>query len=58
MSLIYLMILLTSLGIVTASLYIYAALTGALFLAFAMMQQLYLPAATILKVSCGWDHSC
>ncbi|EFJ46358.1 ABC transporter [Volvox carteri f. nagariensis] len=49
MSLIYLMILLTSLGIVTASLYIYAALTAALFLAFAMMQQLYLPAATILK---------
>ncbi|KXZ48458.1 hypothetical protein GPECTOR_27g628 [Gonium pectorale] len=49
MSLIYLMILLTSLGIVTSSLYIYAALTGALFLAFAMMQQLYLPAATILK---------
>ncbi|KAG2483865.1 hypothetical protein HYH03_017317 [Edaphochlamys debaryana] len=49
MSLIYLMILLTSLGIVTSSLYIYAVLVGALFLAFAMMQQLYLPAATILK---------
>ncbi|GFR52364.1 hypothetical protein Agub_g14922 [Astrephomene gubernaculifera] len=49
MSLIYLMILLTSLGIVTASLHVYAALTGALFLAFFMMQQLYLPAATILK---------
>lgn len=49
MSFIYLMILLTSLGIVTASLYPYAALTAALFGAFAIMQQVYLPAATILK---------
>ncbi len=49
MSFIYLMTLLTSLGIVTASLYPYAALTAALFGAFAIMQQVYLPAATILK---------
>lgn len=46
---IYLMILLTSLAIVTVSIYFYAIMTGALFLAFAMMQYLYLPAATLLK---------
>lgn len=46
---IYLMILLTSLAIVTVSIYYYAIMTGALFLAFAMMQYLYLPAATLLK---------
>lgn len=46
---IYLMILLTSLAIVTVSIYYYAIMTGALFLAFAMMQHLYLPAATLLK---------
>lgn len=45
MSTIYLMILLTSLGIVTSALYIYAALTGALFLAFFTMQQVCV---------CGW----
>ena len=44
-----LMILFTSLGIVTASIYYYAALTGALIITFAIMQQLYLPAATVLK---------
>lgn len=46
---IYLMILLTSLAIVTVSIYYYAIMTGALFLAFGMMQYLYLPAATQLK---------
>jgi hypothetical protein len=46
---IYLMILLTSLAIVTVSIYYYAIMTGALFMAFAMMQYLYLPAATLLK---------
>jgi hypothetical protein len=35
---IYLMILLTSLAIVTTSIYYYAIMTGALFLAFFMMQ--------------------
>jgi hypothetical protein len=35
---IYLMILLTSLAIVTTSIYYYAAMAGALFLSFAMMQ--------------------
>lgn len=35
---IYLMILLTSLAIVTVSIYYYAIMTGALFLAFFMMQ--------------------
>lgn len=48
-SLIYLMILLTSLAIVTVSIYYYAALTAALLGAFVVMQQFYLPAATILK---------
>jgi hypothetical protein len=46
---IYLMILLTSLAIVTVSISYYAIMTGALFLAFALMQRLYLPAATQLK---------
>ncbi len=49
MSTIYLMILLTSLAIVTVSIYYYAALTGALIASFLMMQFLYLPAATVLK---------
>eukprot|EP00798_Chlamydomonas_sp_ICE-L_P017393 gene17393-23693_t len=49
MSLIYLMILLTSLAIVTVSIHYYAALTAALLLAFVIMQQVYLPAATVLK---------
>lgn len=49
MSTIYLMILLTSLGIVTSQLYIYAVLVGALFGAFFIMQFLYLPAATVMK---------
>uniref|UniRef100_A0A7S0R450 Uncharacterized protein n=1 Tax=Chlamydomonas leiostraca TaxID=1034604 RepID=A0A7S0R450_9CHLO len=49
MSLIYLMILLTSLAIVTVSIHYYAALTAALFGAFGVMQFLYLPAATTLK---------
>ena len=43
------MILLTSLAIVTVSIYYYAALTAALLGAFVVMQQFYLPAATILK---------
>ncbi len=46
---IYLMILLTSLSIVTVSIHYYAAMTAALFLSFALMQRLYLPAATVLK---------
>ncbi|KAI8465820.1 MAG: putative ABC transporter [Monoraphidium minutum] len=46
---IYLMILLTSLAIVTASINYYAIMTGALFISFFMMQYLYLPAATVLK---------
>lgn len=49
MSSIYLMILLTSLAIVTVSIYYYAALTAALLASFLMMQYLYLPAATVLK---------
>lgn len=49
MTTIYLMILLTSLAIVTVSIYYYAIMTAALFLAFFMMQTLYLPAATTLK---------
>lgn len=49
MTTIYLMILLTSLAIVTVSIYYYAALTAALFLAFFLMQHIYLPAATLLK---------
>lgn len=49
MSLIYLMILLTSLAIVTVSIHYYAALTAALLGAFFIMQFLYLPAATTLK---------
>ncbi len=49
MSTIYLMILLTSLAIVTVSIYYYAALTAALLASFLMMQFLYLPAATVLK---------
>ncbi|KAG2422455.1 hypothetical protein HXX76_016025 [Chlamydomonas incerta] len=57
MSTIYLMILLTSLGIVTSALYIYAALTGALFLAFGTMQQVYLPAATLMKRWAGETSS-
>lgn len=59
---IYLMILLTSLAIVTVSIYYYAIMTGALFLAFAMMQYLYLPAATQLKRWAGetarWAGCC
>lgn len=46
---IYLMILLTSLAIVTVSIHYYAAMAGALLAAFALMQFLYLPAATTLK---------
>ncbi|KAF6262121.1 P-loop containing nucleoside triphosphate hydrolase protein [Scenedesmus sp. NREL 46B-D3] len=46
---IYLMILLTSLAIVTTSIYYYAIMTGALILAFFIMQHLYLPSATVLK---------
>lgn len=38
MTTIYTMILLTSLAIVTVSIHYYAAMTGALFLSFAMMQ--------------------
>uniref|UniRef100_A0A7S0VCE4 ABC transporter n=2 Tax=Polytomella parva TaxID=51329 RepID=A0A7S0VCE4_9CHLO len=49
MSMIYLMILLTSLGIVTSSLYVYAALVGALILGFLVMQFIYLPCAMTLK---------
>lgn len=49
MTLIYFMILLTSLIIVTTALYVYAALVATLFLAFIIMQQIYLPAATLLK---------
>lgn len=49
MSTIYLMILLTSLAIVTVSIYYYAALTAALLASFLMMQFFYLPAATVLK---------
>lgn len=46
---IYLMILCTSLAIVTVSIHYYAVMAGALLLSFAMMQYLYLPAATTLK---------
>ena len=49
MTAIYLMILLTSLAIVTASINLYAIMTAALFASFFMMQYLYLPAATVLK---------
>ena len=49
MTTIYLMILLTSLGIVTVSINYYAVMAAALFASFAMMQTLYLPAATTLK---------
>eukprot|EP00879_Flechtneria_rotunda_P005406 GHRR01005697.1.p1 GENE.GHRR01005697.1~~GHRR01005697.1.p1 ORF type:complete len:938 (+),score=327.51 GHRR01005697.1:3324-6137(+) len=46
---IYLMILLTSLAIVTVSIHYYAIMTAALFLAFFIMQYIYLPSATVLK---------
>jgi hypothetical protein len=51
---IYLMILLTSLAIVTTSIYYYAIMTGALILAFFMMQ--VRAAATLTSDIC--QHCC
>jgi ABC-type multidrug transport system fused ATPase/permease subunit len=49
MTLIYACILLTSLGIVTAYLHLYAVMIAALFLSFFAVLRLYLPAATTMK---------
>jgi ABC-type multidrug transport system fused ATPase/permease subunit len=49
MSIIYLMILLTTLAIVTVNLHYYACMAGFLAIVFFIMQYLYLPAATLLK---------
>jgi hypothetical protein len=53
MSLIYFMILCTSLAIVIVSIYYYAALTAALFAAFAVMQVRWRDAA---QGCVAWKH--
>lgn len=49
MATIYLMILITSLAIITASIYFYAIMSFVLFFAFWIALRIYLPAATVLK---------